>query len=234
MDDFERTLLTDNYLGALTAAPQHKSYEVPPKDHELVTDVLVGVMYEVTKQARIRDEWESVTAFEKTGSWPHAFRQTKKTAIELGLRLDLSGVFFECRLTHGYMLSSIDDRFWRLFVGLVLDHGGNYELHQWPKEFASASGERAISRARKSAVFSMIADFILVTKVSDHDPPIGHLTFRFDWSGKWSLITPHLVEITTQAWQMSYLLYRAAYQRRKDLEKRVMRQLERDRNRTRS
>lgn len=227
MDEFERTLLTENYLSALTAAPRHESYEVSPKDHELVTDVLVSVLYEVTKRTKIRDEWESVTAFEKTGAWPHAFRQTKKTAVEIDLTIDLRGIFFGCRFSHGYMLPAVDDRFWQLFAGLVLEHGAKYELNQWPREFASGPGEREISKARKSAVFSMVADYIFVTKVSDCDPPIAHLIFRFDWNGKWSLIIPQLVEITTMAWQMSYLLYRAAYQRRKDLEKRVKRQLER-------
>ena len=227
MDEFEKTLLTENYLSALTSAPHHESYEVSPKDHELATDVLVSVLYEVTKQTKIRDEWESVTAFEKTGAWPHAFRKTGKTSLEISLTVDLRGIFFECDLRHGYMLPSVDDRFWQLFVGLVLEHGGKYELNQWPREFASAPGEREISKARKSAVFSMIADYIFVTKVSDRDPPIGDLTFRFEWQGKWALIVPQLVEITTKAWQMSYLLYRPAYQRRKDLEKRVRRQLER-------
>ncbi|HJT66410.1 MAG TPA: hypothetical protein VJ749_08155 [Pyrinomonadaceae bacterium] len=227
MDEFERTLLTENYLAALTSAPRHESYEVSPKDHDLATDVLVNIMYEVTNQAKVRDDWESVTAFEKTGSWPHTFRKTKKTALEVSLTIDLRGVFFECDFRHGYMLPSVDDRFWRRFANLVLDYGGKYELRQWPREFASAPGEREISRARKSAVFSMVADFIFVTKVSDRDPPIGDLTFRFEWEGKWSRIIPQLVEITAEAWQMSYLLYRAAYQRRKDLEKRVKRRLQR-------
>jgi hypothetical protein len=146
-------------------------------------------------------------------------------ALELSLTIDLSGIFFECNLRFGYMLPSVDDRFW----GLVLDCGAKYELRQWPMEFASAPGEREISKVRKSAVFSMIPDYIFVTKVSESDPPIGDLTFTFQWQGKWSLITPRLVEIATQACQMSYLLYRAAYLRRKNLEKRVRRQIKRGR-----
>lgn len=229
MDDFERTLLTDNYLAALKAAPGHEHHRVAPNDYRLITDTLVSVMYEVTGQVKSREGWESVTAFDTPGTWPHTFRKTKNQALELSLTIDLSGIFFECDLRFGYMLPSVDDRFWRLFVGLVLDCGAKYELRQWPREFASAPGEREISKARKSAIFSMIADYIFVTKVSESDPPIGDLTFTFQWQGKWSLITPRLVEIATQACQMSYLLYRAAYLRRKNLEKRVRRQIERDR-----
>jgi hypothetical protein len=121
MDEFERTLFSDNYLAALRSAPRHASYEVASKDYALATDVLVTVMYDVTKQARIRDEWESVTAFEQPGPSPQAFRQTKKTALEISLTIDLQGIFFECNLRHGYMLPYVDDRFWRPFVRLVLD-----------------------------------------------------------------------------------------------------------------
>jgi hypothetical protein len=227
MEDFERTLFTDNYLAALMSAPRHELYEVSANERDLATDALVSVMYEVTKATKLRDEWEGVTAFEKSRTWPRAFRQTKKTALEISVAIDLRGIFFECNFRHGYMLPFVDDRFWRLFVGLVLDHGGKYELTQWPKEFASAPREREISKARKSAVFSMISDFIFVTKVSDNDPPIGDLRFRFDWQNKWSLIIPKLIEITTDAWQISYLLYRRAYERRKALEKRVRRRLQR-------
>jgi hypothetical protein len=40
--------------------------------------------------------------------------------------------------------------------------------------FCPAPGEREISQARKSAVFSMIADYIFVTK------GVGDLTFPFN------------------------------------------------------
>jgi hypothetical protein len=229
MDDFERTLLTDNYLAALRASPGHLPHRVAPNDYRLITETLVSVMYEVTGQVKSREGWETVTAFETPGPWPHAFRKTKNEALALSLTIDLSGIFFECNLRFGYVLPSVDDRFWRLFVGLVLDYGAKYELRQWPMAFASVPGEREISKARKSAVFSIIADYIFVTKVSESDPPIGDLTFTFQWQGKWSLITPRLVEIATQARQMSYFLYRAAYQHRKNLEKRVRRKIERDR-----
>lgn len=229
MDDFERTLLTENYFAALTRAPRRQSHEVSAADYRLMTDVLVSVMYEIPRHLRVRDEWETVTAFEEPGPWPHAFRTAKKTGLELSLTVDLTGIFFECRFTNDYVLPSMDDRFWRLLIELVLDYDAHYELTQWPSGFASGPGERAISKARKSAVFSMIADFILVTRVSDHDPPIGLLTFHFDWGGKWSGLTPRMLEITARAWQMSYMLYRVAYQNQKALEMRVRRQIERRR-----
>lgn len=229
MDDFERTLLTDNYLGALTAAPRHQSHEVSAEDYRLITNVLVSVLYEVTGNVRLRDEWKTVTAFEKPGPWPHAFRSTAKTGLAVSLTIDLGGIFFECRFTNDFVLPSMDDRFWRLLVELTLDYNAKYELTQWPSGFGCGPGEREISRARKSAVFSMIADFILAARVSDRDPPIGVLTFGFDWAGKWSVLTGRLEEITARAWQMSYMLYRVAYQRRREMEKRVRRQIERDR-----
>ncbi len=231
MNDFERTILTDNYMAALAAAPRHSSHEVTAEDYRLITDVLVSALYEVTDQTKVRDEWETVTVFEKPGPWPHAFRNSKKTALAVSLTLDLSGIFFECRFRNDHVLPSMDDRFWRLLIELAIDFDAKYELTQWPSEFACGPGERKISRARKSTVFSMITDFILVTRVSDRDPTIGTLTFRFAWNGKWSVFTPRLIEITTRAWQMSYMLHCVAYQRRKQSEKQIRRQIERDRNR---
>ena len=225
MDEFERTLQTDHYLGALSTQEVRKGHPfgVAEKDFELMTEVLVSVIYEVTRQVRVRDEWETATAFEH-GAYPKAFRKTKKTGLEISLTICLDGIFFECDLPYGYMLSSLDDRFWRTFVELILDYGGKYDLDLSPRERAMQPEELAISRARKSAVFSTVADFVLASK----DPQgavIGDLTFRFDWTGKWASIVPTVKEITVRAWKMSYMLYRRAYERRKAMEKRVIRKI---------
>jgi len=221
MNDFERDLLTENYFAAVRSTPRGYPHEVSANDYQLVTDALASIGYEVTKAPRIKDSWKILKVFEHPSPSPSAFRTTEKTGFRIEIALFANEIHLSCDISFGFELPSMDDRFWALFLDLITNHRGRYEIRQWPSGFASEAHEQEISKRRKSAVFSMIADFILISKHTDHEPAIGDLEFRSPWAGKWRPILPEIITIIEKSWRPSYMLYRPRYQGRIRLEKRA-------------
>jgi len=207
MSDFERDLLTNNYLTSLAATQHGIASEVPQKDYELQIDVLDEIIVEITNSAKCRDAWLPVTVFEKPSGTAYASRRTKQTGFQVELRIDLEGVRLSYGLANANRIPFVSNAFWTGIIGLVEDHGAKYEMTSRPGRFGEDPKDRELSRRRKSAVFAMIADFILTLKVSEEAHPSGDFTFRYGYKGKWRNLLSEITTVVSKGWALDYMLY---------------------------
>ena len=221
MDEFERTIFTDNYLASLAIAPHKSGGEVLHCDHLLANDVLESVIAEVTQAAKIEDRWEGISSLRAPGAWAYGMCKTAETKFSVGLTIEHPGrVLFRCSFANGEALPLVDERFWSTLLELTTKHRGQYHLPCWPggynEGYGQGRGEAALSKAKSGAALSMAVDYILLTRAERRGAtmfpagPIGVLKFEWPWTGKWQPLVPRLVEVTATAWQMSRSLHTAA------------------------
>jgi hypothetical protein len=211
MDDFARKLFTENYLSVLAGTQRHLACDTPKQDYDTMVEVLVDVIREATDGAKAKITWNHITAFVSNAPVACAFRRIEKVRMEVQLGIDFSSVSLRFGFGYPNEIPSLGDDFWRGFLDLVIDHGGKYEITGWPSGFALEKWEQNLKKRRKSALFSMLSDFILISKTSDSCHPVGDLTFSFEHPVEWQALVMTATKIITTGYRLNYMLYRSHY-----------------------
>lgn len=227
MDDFSRELFTENYLAAIAAADRHRACDIAGRDYELMMDVLVSVLTEVTDDVFPRDRWQTITAFERPAFSACAFRQTTKSQMEVELSIAPGQIRLSYGLRYAYQLPKMPDTFWAQLIDLVETFRATYEMTSWPMGFGATQWDKYLSKQRKSKVFAMISDFVLTTQIDTRSHPIGDFEFNFQRK-PWKRLIPTLREIIMRGCALNYQLYRSAERWRQQVTKRALRRLEKE------
>lgn len=211
MDDFARKLFTENYLSVLARTPRHLACDTPKQDYDAMVEVLVDIIGEITNGAKTKIAWDDIRAFASNAPVACAFRRIEKARMEVELGIDFSSVFLRFGFGYANEIPSVGDEFWHGFLDLVINRHAKYEITGWPSGFALENWERSLNKRRKSALFSMLSDFILISKTSDSCHPVGDLTFSFEHPIEWQALASTATTIVATGYRMNYMLYRSHY-----------------------
>lgn len=226
MEDNNLDICTHKYIHSLMQTARFSASEVPEDDYRRMVDVLARVLLEISALAKCGANWDDIKVFNQPAGVACAFLPDKKTGSQFMLEIDATSIYLIFHLPHFQELQYMNDSFWELMLSLNKLGRMRYDLSVSLVGPASEKWERVLVRCRKSNVFSMLVDYVLLSKEED-DSEVGvpDITLMWPLTHGWQELLPRLVRTTEIGWRMNYLLYRSAHLRNRQATKSIVEKL---------
>lgn len=228
MEDNNFDFCTQKYIHSLMQTARLSASEVSKDYYRQMVDVLTKVLLEVSALAKCGANWEDIKVFNQPAGVACAFLPDKKTGSQFMLEIDATSIYFTFHLPHFQELPYMDDSFWGRILSLNKLGQMKYDLSVSLVGPASEKWERTLVTHRKSIVFSMLVDYVLLSKEEDsEDDLVGvhDITLMWPLTHGWHELLQKLVQATEIGWRMNYLLYRSAHLRSQRTTKSIVEKL---------
>ena len=198
-------------MASLSNAPHYAAFEIPANEWQDMVSVMCLKLTEITDNSKVRMNWDPIMQYDRPTGSATALRTIKKIGFDIRFDISLRGVFLTFGLGYSEEIPSMDDKFWKLLADAVKDYNLTYDLDCRPSNFANEEWEQKIHKFRKSVVYSILSDSILMRKADEDDYPIGDLSCPKSWDYNWEELVEDYCNLVKIAYRLNYMLYRSSY-----------------------